>query len=290
MERIAIDVGGTHIKGGIIDTNLTLKDKMKIETPNNIDAKITDAVFELVQRYIDKHHLSHPQIGISTAGVVDESAGRIVYTGPTIPNFNGTNFKALLAPFSKDVHVYNDVNAALLGELSLYEYDAKNIFCLTLGTGIGGAFYDQHSGLYNGARNRANEIGYLLYRSTDETTYELRGSVRALKQRMQAQHFEYGDDVIKLFELAIDEGDSKAHEILNAWSEDVADGIAQIQILYDPELILIGGGISSQGERLLRYITPKVAHYLPPEYGHARIQTMQTQNDAALYGAVAQFQ
>lgn len=188
MERIAIDVGGTHIKGGIIDTNLTLKDKMKIETPNNIDAKITDAVFELAQRYIDKHHLIHPQIGISTAGVVDESAGRIVYTGPTIPNFNGTNFKALLAPFSKDVHVYNDVNAALLGELSLYEYDAKNIFCLTLGTGIGGAFYDQHSGLYNGARNRANEIGYLLYRSTDETTYELRGSVRALKQRMQAQH------------------------------------------------------------------------------------------------------
>ena len=289
MERIAIDVGGTHIKGGIIDTKLTLKDKMKIETSNNIDAKITDAVFELVQRYIDKHHLTHPQIGISTASVVDESAGRIVYTGPTIPNFNGTNFKALLAPFSKDVHVYNDVNAALLGELSLYEYDAKNIFCLTLGTGIGGAFYDQDSGLYNGARNRANEIGYLLYRSTDETTYELRGSVRALKQRMQAQHFEYGDDVIKLFELAIDEGDSKTQEILNAWSEDVAEGIAQIQILYDPELILIGGGISSQGERLLHYITPKITHYLPPEYGHARIQTMQTQNDAALYGAVAQF-
>ena len=289
MERIAIDVGGTHIKGGIIDTNLTLKDKMKIATPNNIDAKITDAVFELVQRYIDKHHLTHPQIGISTAGVVDESAGRIVYTGPTIPNFNGTNFKALLARFSKDVHVYNDVNAALLGELSLYDYDAKNIFCLTLGTGIGGAFYDQHSGLYNGARNRANEIGYLLYRSTDETTYELRGSVRALKQRMQAQHFEYGDDVIKLFELAIDEGDSKTQEILNVWSEDVAEGIAQIQILYDPELILIGGGISSQGERLLHYITPKITHYLPPEYGHARIQTMQTQNDAALYGAVAQF-
>ena len=43
----------------------------------------------------------------------------------------------------------------------------------------------------------------------------------------------------------------------------VAEGIAQIQIIYDPGLILIGGGISSQGETLLKYIEPKIHHYLP---------------------------
>ena len=58
------------------------------------------------------------------------------------------------------------------------------------------------------------------------------------------------------------------------------EGIAQIQIIYDPGLILIGGGISSQGETLLKYIEPKIHHYLPSDYGIAKIQTTQTKNHA----------
>ncbi|MGH2248667.1 ROK family protein, partial [Enterococcus faecalis] len=65
-----------------------------------------------------------------------------------------------------------------------------------------------------------------------------------------------------LFEAA-EEGDDIAKQILNEWAEDVAEGIAQIQVMYDPGLILIGGGISEQGDNLIKYIEPKVAHYLP---------------------------
>ena len=64
----------------------------------------------------------------------------------------------------------------LLGELSLHDYEENNIFCLTLGTGIGGAFYNKSIGIYQGARHRANEIGYLLYRSSDDKTFEQRAS------------------------------------------------------------------------------------------------------------------
>ncbi|MCG3082780.1 ROK family protein, partial [Pseudomonas aeruginosa] len=76
---------------------------------------------------------------ISSAGVVDEQKGEIGYAGPTIPNYKGTNFKRLLKSLSPYVKVKNDVNAALLGELKLHQYQAERIFCMTLGTGIGRA-------------------------------------------------------------------------------------------------------------------------------------------------------
>lgn len=62
---------------------------------------------------------------------------------------------------------------------------------------------------------------------------------------MLLHHFKYDTNVPKLFELA-EENDTVAINILEEWSHSVAEGIAQLQIIYDPELILIGGGISSQ--------------------------------------------
>ena len=71
-----------------------------------------------------------------------------------------------------------------------------------MGTGIGGAFYSEASGIYQGSRHRANEIGYLLYREEDGKTYEQRASTSALKNLMTKYQFEYGTDVPKIFDLA----------------------------------------------------------------------------------------
>ncbi|PTK40177.1 ROK family protein, partial [Staphylococcus nepalensis] len=138
-----------------------------------------------------------------------------------------------------------------------------------------------------GARYRANEIGYLLYRDTDQKTFEQRASTSALKALMQERDFQYGTDVPKLFELA-QTNDKQAQAILEEWATYVAEGIAQIQIIYDPGLILSGGGISSQSENLIQYIEPKINQFLPPNYGHAPIQTTKTENHAALFGAITE--
>lgn len=65
----------------------------------------------------------------------------------------------------------NDVNAALLGELKLHQYQAERIFCMTLGTGIGGAYKNNQGHIDNGELHKANEVGYLLYRPTENTTF-----------------------------------------------------------------------------------------------------------------------
>ena len=286
--KVAIDIGGTDIKAAVLDENLNFINYQRIPTPNNINEFIADAIFDLVSHFKETYMIHPLQVGISSAGVINEEEGTVVYAGPTIPNFIGTNFHKLLSPLNAEVKVFNDVNAALLGELTLHDYEADNIFCLTLGTGIGGAFYNKVGHLYNGERNRANEIGYLLYKQQDRLTFEQRASTNALKFLMKTHALAYSDDVPKLFELA-EQQDALAISILDRWSTHVAEGIAQIQIVYDPGLILIGGGISSQGEKLLKYITPKLEEFLPSNYGHAPVQTTQTQNHASLYGAISRF-
>lgn len=285
MYKIAVDIGGTNIKVAVIDDNLDMIDYQKIKTPDNINVRIVDEAYQLVASFIKQYRLNRPHIGISSAGVVNSELGQIIYTGPTIPNFDGTNFFDVFSDLTSDITVYNDVDAALLGELTFHQYTEDNIFCLTLGTGIGGAFYSEASGIYQGARHRANEIGYLLYRETDGKTFEQRASTSALKDLMTLRGFKFGTDVPKLFDLA-EEDNEEARHILNEWSNYVAEGIAQIQIIYDPGLILIGGGISSQGATLLKYIEPKIHHYLPSDYGIARLQTTKTENHAALFGAI----
>lgn len=285
--KIAVDIGGTSIKAAVID-NQTIIDYINIPTPNNVDELIIDSVFQLVEQFQSQFELSTLNVGISTAGVVDEITGEIIYAGPTIANYKGVNFKQVLKPLDAKVHIYNDVNAALLGELSLNNYQFENIFCLTLGTGIGGAFYSSKNDLYNGERSRANEIGYMLYRPFENTTYEQRASTSALKSQLDRHPKLNNMDVRTLFQKA-EFGNRAAENLLNNWGYSIAEGIAQIQILYDPGLILIGGGISAQQERLLRYITPHVDSYLPPNYGFASIQTMNAMNNAALFGAVSKF-
>lgn len=286
--KIAIDIGGTEIKAAVVDQSLNFIEYIKTPTPNNIDTFIEDKIYNIVMTFQKSYQMSPLYVGISSAGVIDERRGIVEYAGPTIPNYVGTDFKCLLKPLYAQVNVFNDVNAALLGELVFHDYSAQNIFCLTLGTGIGGAFYNKYSQLYNGERNRANEIGYLLFDRQTNKTFEQRASTTALKTLMLEKGFIYQDNVPKLFELA-DQQDNLALSILNQWSDSIAEGIAQIQIIYDPGLILIGGCVSSQGKNLLKYIVPKVEHYLPEQYGHAHIQTTRTQNHAALYGAVSKF-
>src|SRR5699024_12069778 len=193
--KVAIDIGGTAIKAAVLDKNLNFIDYQKVSTPENIEKHIVDTVYEIVEYFIIKYRLTPLYVGISSAGVIDEENGIVVYTGPTISNYKGTRLHNLLAPLNAQVQVFNDVNAALLGELYLNQYEEHNIFCLTLGTGIGGAFYNSTLSLYNGERNRANEIGYLLYDAKDNKTFEQRASTSALKNLMLDHAFPYKDDV-----------------------------------------------------------------------------------------------
>ncbi|MCS4486026.1 ROK family protein [Staphylococcus americanisciuri] len=286
MTKIAFDIGGTYIKSAIVEQDGTLKDYQKVQTPVNEGDAIVNVIKLQLQQYIEKHDIQEVHVGISTAGAVDRDACRIAYANPNIRDYTGTDFAAHLAPYIDELRVYNDVDAALLGELTVMPKPVESLFCLTLGTGIGGSYYNSDLGLMTGARHRPNQIGNLLYDPLTKTNYEQRASTNGLKRFLTGKGYAY-HSIAEWFDLA-SKGDEHAKASLQQWGEEVARGIAEIQIIYDPAEIVIGGGVSAQGANLLQFIVPQVEKYLPEGYGHATIRTAQLQNHAALIGAVSE--
>lgn len=283
---LAIDVGGTFIKYGKVAADGRLVSKDQVATPYNMRGAIVHKVEEIVTMIMANE--GRPSgIGVSTAGVVDTDSGEVIYAGPTIANYDGTNFKQYLeAAFTIPVMVNNDVNAALLGEQ--WQGAAKgqsDVYCITLGTGIGGAYF--HDQLVTGTGSKAGEVGYLLYDRQTDTTYEQRASTSALKTRAE-QELGKSVNLIELF-AAAKENDASSNQIIDAWAVDIAEGLAQIIIIVDPQLLLVGGGISQQGDFLLEKITRYIDYFLPKNFSQTTLKCTSLGNDAALLGAVSYY-
>lgn len=144
---IALDIGGTDIKYSIIDEGVKIAFKSSCSTDvhagiPNLVSKAEGVVYILLNK---GHDISG--IGISTAGIENPETGKIIHAGSTIPGYKGTNLKEVLEKtFQIPTIVDNDVNAAALGEAWVGAGKSiSTFFCLTLGTGIGGAFVIQMS-------------------------------------------------------------------------------------------------------------------------------------------------
>lgn len=281
---LTFDIGGTTIKYGLIDENLSLIHLGQLETHQNQNGMIIQQLIQTTRKVMTTHKIIG--IGVSTAGIVNRELGTIIYAGPTIPNYIGTEIKAIIShEFELPVYVENDVNAALLGEkLVGAAQDANNIYCVALGTGIGGAhLLNDH--LQDGGTAQANSIGYLLYDSATQTNYEQRASTLTLQAQLSAQlHL----SVPEAFDAA-KRGESLPLEIIKNWSRSVAQGLAQIILIVDPELLIIGGGVSKQEKFLLDLLNQCIPAYLPPNFYRTKLVTAHNFNDAALFGAVYRF-
>ncbi|MGM7723479.1 ROK family protein [Metabacillus sp. Hm71] len=284
-DYLAIDIGGTFIKYALLNDQMQLHGHRQIETKENINQAILKQVESIISHVADEVNISG--VGISTAGIVDREKGEILYAGPTIKNYKGTAFKAYLSrKFHFPVHVENDVNAALMGELWLgAARNEKDVFCITLGTGIGGAYF--HQEIMDGCHHQANSVGYMLYDPVTKTNYEARASTAALNMIIEKE-LGKGLSAKDVFDRAR-LGEGRCMSIIESWCKEVARGLAQIILLIDPESILIGGGISRQGEFLLTKIQTQVEQFLPDHFLKTEIKIAQLYNDAALYGAVYPF-
>ncbi len=282
---LSIDIGGTYIKYALMDEQHRLYNHQKIDTPVNINHAILKQIETIVENTTVKYEIDG--VGISTAGIVDRTEGEIIYAGPTIKDYKGTSFKSLLTDkYKLPVHVENDVNAALLGEI--WKGAARNqnhVICITLGTGIGGAHYDHQ--LKDGFNHQANSVGYLLYDQETGTNYEERASTAALHKRIEE---ELGSEfsVQSVFEHAKN-GNESCISIIESWAKEVAKGLAQIILITDPKCILIGGGVSAQGDYLLKQIQNQLEVFLPDNFLKTELKIAELFNDAALYGAVYPF-
>jgi len=294
MYYICIDIGGTSIKYGV------LSEKGEIFIDGTVSAKVTEKenfilsdVKKLIRNILDEYRNYEIEgICVSTAGVVNPEKGEIAYAGPTIPKYTGTKIKEELEKeFSISCEVENDVNCAGLGEYwKGAGKGSKSMVCLTIGTGIGGSVILDGK-LLNGIGYTAGEIGYM---DVNGSYIQNIASSKYLVEKVQKEKVEkegITDAItgVDIFELA-KKGDEICIAGINEIISNLAVGVRNIIYLLNPEVIVIGGGITAQKEYLEEKIRKEVNDGMISDmFRKTRIELAQQGNQAGLLGALYNF-
>lgn len=282
---LAIDIGGTSIKFAIIDKEKNILAREVSPTPNNVDKKITDLLVEVAKKLRAEYDFT--KIGVSSSGVIDVHTSQVIDAGPNIDGFIGIDFKKEVGDvLGLEIFVDNDVNSALAGELvNGAGQDLEEVFCIALGTGIGGAYFAKS--MLTGSNFALGEIGKTLYDPKTKTNYEERASTLVLDRRIRE---EYNVDLsVKDFFDKCKEENKECLSLLDSWLEEVVLGISNMVLILDPKYIILGGAISKQGDYIINLIDKKFREIHPIKSNKTKFLAAKLDNDAALYGAVAKY-
>lgn len=285
---LAFDIGGTLIKYGILAEDGTIIEKYEVSTEASQGGV---AILKKVKEYGSRLMESHPISGIciSTAGQVDSKEGVILYASPLIPDYTGTQVKKELeAYFNLPVEVENDVNCAGYAESWVGTgKDAKSLFCLTIGTGIGGSYILDNK-LHTGHSYSGGEIGYIPIEGNQfQELASTRTLIRNVAQLKGMAEEELNGKII--FELA-QAGDEVCIQEIQRLVYYLSKGIATIAYMMNPEMIIIGGGITAQKDYLYPLIMEQLRKdVIPAILEKTQIKIARTLNNAGMIGALRHF-
>lgn len=282
---LSIDIGGTTIKSGIVKESERLEIIDKQEFPTNAKEVhgigIEKKVVEIIQAY--QKICTIDGVGISTAGVVDSTTNAIAYANENIPCYTGINLAdTVKATFQLPCIVENDVNCAAIGELHYGSgKGSSNIFCLTVGTGIGGAVIIDNN-LYHGASFTAGEIGYMNINKQD--FQDIASTSFLVKRVKEVTGLELNGK--EIFDQAI-KGNVQIQQCIEEFCENLVEGIVTVYYVVNPEKIIIGGGIMEQTEYLYPIISRKIETALDGRFNKKSIDLAFARlgNNAGMIGA-----
>ena len=228
-------------------------------------------------------------ICISTAGIVNPETGSILHANENIPSYTGTQIKRTVEDrFHIPCEVENDVNCACLAEYWLgAAKGCGSCLCITIGTGIGGAFILNGSVL-RGHTNSACELGYL---HVPGGTLDRRGSARGMVMSVAERKGENADswDGRKVFQEA-EKGDIICIDAIREMADILGHSIADLCYVLNPEVVVLGGGIMQQETILLPLIRKSMDAYLLPGIAeHTELRAAQYRNNAGMLGAYCHF-
>lgn len=228
-------------------------------------------------------------ICISTAGMVDEIKGEIIHAGPQIPEYKGTKWKEEIErTFSIPCEVENDVKCAGLGEYSFGSgKGTSSMLCLTIGTGIGGSFI-LNGEVYHGTSHSAMEIGYM---QIPGGMFQRMASTSALVKRVASRKGEAEElwNGKRIFEEVAKE-DKICLEELDRLCDALSIGLSNLCYAFNPECIVLGGGIMEQKDILLPKIWGHLQEHLVPIVAeNTRLLAASLGNRAGLLGAYVHF-
>ncbi|MEF7659180.1 ROK family protein [Bacillus thuringiensis] len=285
-EYIAFDIGGIQIKYGIVsETGIVLKHKTVLTEIHLGGEQIIQKLILLSKKLMSEHTISG--IGISTAGIVDVNKGIVTGGADHIPGYSTIPIINRLQEVLKiPVSIDNDVNCAAFGEKwNGSGREKENFIMLTLGTGIGGAIFIDGE-LYRGHSFSAGEWGNMLI---EGKPFEEVASISGLIHLVRKYKGEGDWNGKKIFEL-YDKGDREVTQGVEVFFKHLAIGISNLAYIFNPEMIVIGGGITDRGNQFLKEVKKEVEKYLDKEiYSNCEIELAQNGNCAGMVGAIYHF-
>ena len=310
MYSIGIDMGGTKLAAGVVGADGTILHKLSVPTGEPDATVIAAKTEELIFRLLTETGLDLSGvgvIGIGVPGTANQQTGMIEYANNL--GMEDVPFLELLRPYFKDTPMVleNDANAAAYAEFLFGAgRGSRSMVMVTLGTGIGAGIIINGE-LYEGVNYAAGEIGHTVidtngspcscgrrgcfecYASASALCGQARDAMRADRGSLLWELC-HGDIALvdgMMFFDAVRRGDVTAMRVFERYTEHLAVGLSDVVNFLQPELIVIGGGISREGEFLLAPVREQMEHldYARTSRRRTVMRSAALGNDAGIIGA-----
>ena len=269
---VGIDLGGTFIKGGIVDDlgNIIYQDKVPTESEFGA-TRVATNIANLAKSLMEKVGLTADDmegIGMGVPGMIDSKAGNVIYSnnlkwqdfriGETVGELTGLRVK-----------IANDANVAALGEAKFGAAKGfDNVVMLTLGTGVGSGIVADGQ-LMEGNKSAGAELGHMVVVQGGEqctcgrkgcleayasATALIRDTKRAMTAHKDSKMWEIGEIDNVTGKTAFDymDSDPYAKAVVDGYIEMLACGITNLANIFRPQAVLLGGGVCAQGDTLVK--------------------------------------
>ena len=303
---MGVDIGGTKVAAGVVDESGRVLERSQVPTPSHDPKAVEDAIVDAVERLRARHQIE--AVGIGAAGWVDNTQS-VVRFSPHLAWRDEPLRAALEGRLDLPLIVDNDANAAAWAEYRFGAGAGSSVMvCLTLGTGIGGGLVINGE-LFRGTYGMAGEWGHMTkvpgghwcecgnrgcweqYASGNALVREARALLRSGGPGAESLRTALGVGPDALtgphVTAAAMAGDPVSVGLLADVGRWLGEGIADVVAGLDPEVIVIGGGVSAAGELL---VGPAREAYQATLTGrgfraYARLELATFRNDAGLVGA-----
>ncbi|MEZ3497729.1 MAG: ROK family protein [Lachnospiraceae bacterium] len=287
MKILAIDIGGTAIKYGVVSEDFTVEKSFEVPTEAHLGGP---HLMQKIMTFVTEYANEVDCVGISTAGQVNSELGKIIFASENIPNYTGIEIKKTIQEkFNLPVRVENDVNSAATAEAKFGAGRGfQDFLCLTYGTGVGGALWINDK-IYTGDYFSAGEFGHIVTHTGGKKCtcgnngcYEMYASTRAL---VRAVKEETGKALTGREIFAPEHFNNvTVRAVIDNWIDEIIGGLSTLIFIFNPPCIILGGGIMNE-DYIISEIDRRIHARPIHSFQSVKIKKAELKNQAGMLGA-----
>jgi len=305
MRYLGVDIGGTAVKMGIVTEMGEILNKCSYDVAfDGYETPIFETVKKSIDIFLRESNVCAKElsgIGVSATGQIDSNIGSVVGVGGNIKNWCNTEIKKELELiYNLKTTVVNDANCMVIGEQWLGGARGyKNVIGITIGTGVGGGIIVD-SKILLGSIGIAGELGHFSIDTNGRQCtcgnvgcYERYASTTALIKEVKENYEKLGnvsfekEEVNGLAIFSELEKNKELQNVVNEWIQNISKGLISLTHIFNPDIILIGGGVSKQERSFIEPVREIVLNKVMKKFGeNLKVESAMLGNDAGLIGAV----